>query len=141
MIIWEDCTPKGAGGSKTPKYDVKVTIVKQTRKNADERLNRDVCFTFRNEGLKAVRDYRFGIISKIMPNTERIYFQLLPNTPIAQKSGRTLTEQEDKLSKRLSIPFKNVTQYDIVENYWLGDYRLEWDDSEGYYYISPEGRM
>lgn len=140
MIIWEDCTPKSSGGVKEPKYDVMVSLTKQTRASSDDRLNHDIGFTFRNKGYRAVEDSGYGIISKILPNTERIYFQFLPDTSISKKVGRKLSILKDSKSKRLQVPVKSVTTYQVVSGYWLGEYRLEYDDAEGYYYISNDGR-
>lgn len=141
MIIWENCTPKVTSGAKSPKYDVMLSLVKQSRSSDDNRLNFDISFTFRNKGYTATEGFGYGIISKILPNTERIYFQFLPDTSIAKKSGRKLSHHKSSKAIRLNIPIMSVTAYQVVSGYWIGEYRIEYDDVEGYYYISVDGRL
>ena len=134
-IRWRDCSPKSGGGSVN--YEVMVSDVS----TSGGYEGRGIQFYFRNIALDFIEGEAFfySRISEIMPNSERIYFDFMPNDFASKKKGRKLARGKNVIT--LTIPYKNKTEKEVVSGYWQGEYRLKFDKTEQACYIEqPERR-
>lgn len=133
-IVWRDCSKKRTSGGKgSPNYDVSLSVI--DRKNREkEVIGKSLNVYFRNKGLDIAKDYKYLIISAI--NSDRIYFEFLPDAAEFSKQGRSLS-QTNKTDKNPSV----TTSFPLLENEvvsatgWEGEYKICFDKSHAHYYI------
>lgn len=130
---WMELSGRGGASKGMLDYEVRVSIQRPTKNNTYPQIN----FIFRGKGFNVTQDYVKAIITKIKPNTTRIYFNF-HNDMLAQ--GRALTKNGGSdNSNTVRFPLITKTEQDVAE-YWVGFYNLLYDEKSGYYYIEAHNK-
>lgn len=136
---WRNCAPQKNKRGGVAKYDVLVTIVRiKTVKDEKDKtlwMNQGISFTFKNHGFDRITDHRgkYLRITRIEPNTQRIYFDFMIDDYNNRQIGRSLSKDEKDKCYRTIFPFASEIEKKIVAGHWIGEYDLQYDGED--YYI------